>query len=298
MKSLLFFILTLLFSFNLYSQSEEQRIKLQVGGRVDTTNQEVKEILRLYENYLNSRPDSIYDNPYWNKEEKSLYEDFDFSRSSIFQGGVLPNKLFSIYPPFVMSVEPLDEKYQIRILFASSNYAPQYVGSRVWCIQKLNAFLEDDHWVLENLIVELSKKWNNKNFGLIDYYYPSKFTLNEADAHKSVNFCNGIISRFNPSFYEPFRFYITNSIDDMGLLDNFDFYFVGSTTGKSAAGKIISALGNAYYPHEFIHQLLPQNPDRSRVIDEGLAEFLGTKVEGKKYSELMNKLANDLEKNG
>ena len=67
-------------------QKTEVKTKMQISSRVDTTNIEVKEVLELYENYINSQPDSIYDNPYWNSEEKARFKDFDFSRINIFNG--------------------------------------------------------------------------------------------------------------------------------------------------------------------------------------------------------------------
>jgi hypothetical protein len=84
----------------------------------------------------------------------------------------------------------------------------------------------------------------------------------------------------------------------MGLLENFDYYFVGSTNGKARENMIISSQGNEYYPHEFIHQLIPKNPDRSLVIEEGLATYLGTKMNASEYeSAYLRKLAYDLKNN-
>jgi len=290
-------LISILLSFNLFSQKTENRISLLVSSRVDTSKNDVKDVLKLYENYINSRPDSIYNNPYWNKTEKELYDDFDFSRNSIFQGGIKPIQLFSAYSLFVMSVEPIGEKYQIRVLFSSKSVNVEYAGSKVWCIQKLNAIKEGDKWVLENLIVDLTKKWNNESFGVIDYVYPNSFGFNEKDALKSEKFCKNIIKRFNPTYSKQFKFYITNSIDEMGLLENFDYYFVGITTGKTDRYKILSAKGNEFYPHEFVHKLLPENSKRGSVIEEGLAEFLGSKIEDNNYYELIKKLAQDVEKN-
>ena len=297
MKILFTTLISILFTFSLFSQTNENRIKLLVSSRVDTSKKEIKEVLRLYENYLNSRPDSIYDNPYWNKIEKEKYKDFDFSRNSIFQGGIKPNQLFNAYPPFVMSVELVGKKYQIRILFASATTKPEYAGSKVWCIQKLNAIKEDNRWVLENLIVDITNNWNNRTFGFIDYIYPPNFDFNEKNAQKSENFCKDIIKRFNPAYNKQFKFYLTDNIDDMGLLENFDYYFVGITTGKARGNIIFSAKGNEFYPHEFIHILLPENLKRGYLIEEGLAEFLGSKIEIDGYNELMKKLAQDIENN-
>jgi hypothetical protein len=84
-------------------------------------------------------------------------------------------------------------------------------------------------------------------------------------------------------------------MDDMGLLENFDYYFVGITTGKAREGMILTAKGSEFFPHEFIHKLLPSNPKRNFVVEEGLAQFLGTKENKEEYESLMTKLAIDLE---
>lgn len=282
---------------NISAQGNSDPFNLLISSRVDTSLADVKSVIQLYENYYKSNPESIYDNPFWNKKEKDLYEDFDFSRVSIFQGGIDAKALFKYFTPFVMSVESIDEKYQIRVLFSSPTTDPQYAGSKVWCIQKLNAVKENNQWVLENLVVELSKKWSSKKVGFINYIFPQNHVFNDQNAALGKVFCNDIIQRFNPSYNGSFNYYITSSKDDMGLLENFDYYFVGVTTGKAREGMVLTAKGNEHYPHEFVHKLLPDNPNRGQLIEEGLAVFLGTKVNTYDYEYLMNKLAIDLKSN-
>lgn len=294
MKHHLLIISFLALNFSLFAQEKNDPIKLLISSRVDTSSNDVKSIIQLYENYYRSKPDSIYDNPHWNKKEKEIYKDFDFSRVSIFQGGFDANTLFQYFSPFVMSIEPIGEKYQIRVLFSSTTVDPKYAGSKVWCIQKLNAVKENQKWVLENLIVELSRNWEYKQFGCVKYIYPTSHNFNEHEAEKGREFCNKIIKRFNPSFKEGFEYYVTSSKDDMGLLENFDYYFAGITTGKAREKMILTAKGNEYYPHEFVHKLLPKNPNRSYLIEEGLAAFLGTKEDKTEYANLMSKLDQDL----
>ena len=294
MKLTLLLAFILAGSFLLNAQPDSEPLKLLVSSRVDTSNSDVRAVIGLYENYYNSSPDSIYDNPYWNTREKELYRDFDFSRASIFQGGMDAEKLFQYFSPFAMSVEPFGDKYQIRVLFSSPTTDPEYAGSKVWCIQKLNAIREGEKWVLENRIVELSQNWTSKKVGFIEYVFPPSHQFDRAEANRADQFCNEIIKRFNPNFDEPFKFYVTNSTDDMGLLENFDYYFVGITTGKAREGMILTANGNEFYPHELVHKLLPPNPNRGHVIEEALATFLGTIQNQVEYDALMKKLATDL----
>lgn len=274
--------------------SQSSTIEVFASSRVNLKDQEINEVFNLYKNYLNSSPDSIYNNPYWNETEKKQYHDFDFSRASIFQGGVSPEKIFSIYQPFVLSIEKQGKRYFIRTLVSSNTSDEKYVPSKVWCIQKLAAIKENNNWVLENLRPSITEKWNSYKAGLVQYHFSPKYQINVDETIKSKDFCTAIIERFNPGYNEPFDYYITDNVDDMGLLENFDFVFVGITTGKTGNGFILSAKANEYYPHEFVHKLLPKNINRSMLIDEGLAVFLGTKMDEHAYFNTMVKLATDL----
>jgi hypothetical protein len=143
-------------------------------------------------------------------------------------------------------------------------------------------------------MVELSKKWISKKVGLIEYIFPPSHDFQISQVNLSIQFCNNIIKRFNPTYNSLFKYYVTHSVDDMGLLENFDYYFTGITTGKTRKNMILSAKGKEYYPHEFVHQLLPHNKNRGYLIEEGLAVFLGTKMDSKEYESLLKKLACDL----
>jgi hypothetical protein len=68
MKRLIFLILISL-NVNSYSQT----IIPDISARVDTSKTTIKQVYNLYKNYLNSRPDSIYQNPNWNEKEAKQY---------------------------------------------------------------------------------------------------------------------------------------------------------------------------------------------------------------------------------
>lgn len=270
------------------------KLPIAVSNRVDTNDAEVRSVIKLYADYLNSAPEKIYDNPYWNKIEKEKYDDFDFSRTALFQG-LTANKLQSYYPPFILSVSQVNEKYKIRVLYSNNAVDERYIGSKVWAIHQLFAIKESGQWVLENSLPNITAKWKTVKTERIHFIYPQQHLYSPILADRANYFCNDIITRFNPKMSEePFRFYITNSADEMGRLENFDYYFSGFTTGKSKEGMVFTAKGNEFYPHEFVHQLLPKNQRRSSIIEEGLATYLGTRENKKAYEFLMSRLAEDL----
>lgn len=82
------FLVCLFFSFFQNAHGQEYKAKVRLGFWTDTVQHpELAPIAKLYVNYLESHPDSIYNNPYWNSVEKKKYKDFDISRNSLFQGG-------------------------------------------------------------------------------------------------------------------------------------------------------------------------------------------------------------------
>tara|TARA_R110002049_G_scaffold131864_4_gene290689 strand:- start:1668 stop:2807 length:1140 start_codon:yes stop_codon:yes gene_type:complete len=290
-KTTLLFGLLLLIGSGLIASS----LPLSVSNRVDTNNAEVRKIIHLYANYLNSNPESIYDNPYWNKKEKTTLKDFDLSREALFQ--IFNGKQLQLrFPPFVLSVDKISSKYKIRVLYSSNTTDIKYIGSKVWAIHQLYAIKENGRWVLENALPNITSKWLNLEKSRVNFVYPNNHQFSNLNADKANFFCEEILKRFNTNYSNPpFHFFITNSIDQMGQLENFDFYFAGVTSGKSKEGMIFTAKGNEYYPHEFVHQLLPKNSQRGHIIEEGLATYLGTRENIGEYTKLMSQLALDIQ---
>src|SRR6476661_11140960 len=96
---------------------QKTKINVVIHARVDTTQREKKEVAVLWINYLNSNPDSLYDNPYWNKTEKTKFKNFDHYVPYMYQ---IPSKqLLSYYKPTILSIEKEGEHYGIRTLFAA-----------------------------------------------------------------------------------------------------------------------------------------------------------------------------------
>jgi len=273
---------------------EKSQPSISISNRVDTNNTDIKLIIELYSNYLNSSPEIISDNPYWNSTEKAKYKDFDLSRASLFQS-FTGEEIQSYYPPFILSVDSVEEKFKIKVLYSSNTNDPKYIGSKVWAIHQLYAVKENEKWVLENSIQNVIANWSIEKTEHIHFIYPPSHHFSKERANQSNEFCHTILKKYNPTVLNyQFNYYITNDIDQMGQLENFDYYFVGITKGKSKENLVISANGNEFYPHEFIHQLLPANKQRSHIIEEGLATYLGTKENKEEYNLKMKQLGDDL----
>lgn len=274
---------------------ENPKIEVEIHGRVDTLKNEIREIARLWTNYLNSNPDKISDNPYWNEEEKAKYRDFDFSRSLLYQFPA--HQLLSEFKPKILSIEKEGEHYGIRTIYLADGLEGEYRKSNPWAIQKIYAVRENNQWRLRNALPIITENWNRKTIDKITFIHSPYYKFNEELALKAVKFCNQLRDEFMFPDWKPFNFYITRSGDEMGGLLNFDFFSAGYTTGIGfhEARILLSGINSEYYPHEFIHLILPKI-DRHGLIEEGFATWKGGQ-NGKTFEESAKLFAIELSKN-
>ena len=275
---------------------ENPKIQVEIHSRVDTTKNEIKEIATLWTNYLNSEPDKISDNLYWNEEEKSKYKDFDFSRSLLYQ--FPSNQLLRHFKPKILSIEKEGDHYGIRTMYSADGLEGEYRKSDPWAIQKIYAVRENNQWRLKNSLPIITNNWNRKTIGKITFIYSPFHKFNKELAVKANEFCTQVKNEFKFPDWEPFDFYITQSGDELGRLLNFDFFFAGYTTGIGLNEKriLLSGFGSEYYPHEFIHLIVPKF-ERHGLIEEGFATWKGGQ-DGKTFEESVRLFAKGLSKNG
>lgn len=266
-------IIYLLAFFCVQALAQKPVFDLTIHARVDTSKQETKEIVALWVNYLSSKPDSIYNNPYWNQEEKKKYRDVDFTRPYLYQ---FPSaQLLNYYKPTILSIEKEGEHYAIRTLFSADGLEGIYRQSNPWCITKLYAVKENNQWKLKNALPVLTQHWKRKTIGKITFIYPPEHPFNETLAKKANQFCDSITSAFQFSDWKPFDFYITKNSDELGKLLGFDFYFAGITTGIGMNDRriLLSGMDSEWYPHEFVHLVVPKS-DRHWMVEEGMATWV------------------------
>ncbi len=274
---------------------ENLEIQVEIHSRVDTTKHEIKEIATLWTNYLNSEPDKISDNPSWNEEEKSKYKDFDLSRRLLYQ--FPSHQLLREYQPKILSIEKEGAHYGIRTMYSADGLEGEYRKSNPWAIQKIYAVRENNQWRLKNSLPIITHNWNRMTIGKITFIYSPDHEFNQELAVKANEFCNQVKDQFQFPDWEPFDYYITQSGDELGRLLNFDFFAAGYTTGIGFNEKriLLSGFGSEYYPHEFIHLIVPQF-DRHGLIEEGFATWLGGAME-KTFEERSKILAQQLIQN-
>lgn len=276
MKRILFFLLVLV---PLKSISQGYSVDLHLSYWTDTTaNPEFIPIIKLYKNYLESNPDSVYDNQYWNTKEKAKYEDFDISRNSLFpsSGSLTAKQFFSFYNPHILKIESMDSVYRITAMMYNPEADSIYQPYNPVLIHRYYAILENDTWKLANAYTFDLEHWHQKTIEFITYFFEKEEYFKPNEVQKSIKFCDSISKRFNLSKPEKqIQYYITDGPHNVGKILGYDYYIYGWANGKVIQDKIISGNKSAYYPHEFVHILFPENKRRGLIVNEGLATWLG-----------------------
>jgi hypothetical protein len=300
MKQIPILIILFISAISIYGQSKKYTVEVNISSRVDTLyNQEKKDIYYLFKNYLEARPDSFYNNPFWTNKEKvgpdsSVISEF---YKGFYSLQLPPDKLFANWKPFILTIENLNEKkYRLRIALISDTLS----SDKILTILNINAIKENNKWVLENTFKDVVNSWQTRQFKYIKYVYPSDYQFNEKLAQKSVMFCDSIAKQLKINKIDSFTYFICDNPDKMGLLFGFEFYNQNYTTGMTSLStkRIFSAKRNEFYPHEFMHMVLNNSikDTMDYLLQEGLCCFLG-EFGTERYEDRFFYLADDYLKN-
>ncbi len=294
-------------------------IDLSITVRVDTTDADVRAVYDLVRNFLSTRPDSLYDNPYWNDSEKKKYADPFPARRMIFQS----SDIVRSFPPKVLSIEKEGDYYCIRTLFYRENLEEPYKSSNPWAIQRLYAKKVEikkkkgektDEETQDSSQVEekkkedikefrlfdplriLTKDWKRERIGPIEYYYPFNHYFDRRAGNAMAQFCRGMRNKYGVPNVEPIEFYICRSVDEMAQIVGLD-YFLGPTSGRTHApnAQVFTALGSEWYPHEVMHVYFRDYKPHF-ILMEGVATYEGGSM-NKSFDSMVVELAEYLNKN-
>jgi len=296
MKHIFYLTVLIVCVFAANGQTSKYSVEVNISSRVDTTyNSDKKEIYHLFKSYLEARPDSFYNNPYWTQNEKDPKDSSVISEFYVgfYSLNLKPAVLFANWKPFILTIEPIStNKYLLRVALISDTLS----ADKVLTILNINAVRENNKWLLENTFNDIVSSWKSQQFKHIKYVYPPTYNFNTNLAEKSVFFCDSIAKLLNIKKLDSFNYYISDHPDKMGLLFGYEFYNQNYTTGMTRLYKkqIFSAKGNEYYPHEFMHMLLINSfkDTMDYMLQEGLCCFLGEN-NTQTYEDRLIYLAND-----
>ena len=276
------------------------QVRLALTARVDTTQAPVRQVFGLLGHYLNSHLDSLYANPDWNATETAYYvgqhhERVDMAAHFVFMGESA-RQVFATFPPTVLSIEPVGEKYVARLLLAATQ-PPAWVLDSHWnppfLLRYYAARDATGTWKLENCWNTETASWQSFATPWVRFHYPPNLTFDPREARRASAFCDSVVALLHPPGAQPFDYYLMNSEEELGRLFNFD-YWLAYNTGftQKAFNRTFSSRGRAQHRHEFVHMLYPAV--KNYFLAEGLATYLGGVDGHTPYRATLRAVARDL----
>jgi hypothetical protein len=267
------------------------QIDVVVSRGVDTTNGSKKEVLDLWTDYLNSRPDVMWSDQDWDGAKSRLWRDFDLTAPFVYQAGA--DQFLQTYRPTVMAIEREGDLYSIRTLFYAEGLDSADADRNVWAIVRVYAGRESGEWKLRNALGVLTKDWNRPAIGKITFVSPPAHDFNTRLALRSVAFCDSLSGLFPFFSWDSFDFYITSSREDADRIIGLEFFHAGPARGRAmrADDILITGAGSEWYPEGLVRMVAKGNGIAPHeLVENGFAGWVGG-WDGRPYDRWMPEIA-------
>jgi len=276
------------------------QVAVGLTARVDTTQADTKAIYQLLAHYLNSRPDSLYANPYWQAAEADVQvrqrqERVDLAAPFLFFD-MSAKMTLATYQPTVLSIEPSGAKYVARVLLYAET-PPKWVKESHWnppfLLRYYAAQDAAGQWKLENAWSNMLASWSVYRTPWITFHFPPTFAFTPVKADRASAFCDSVVTVLHLAAAKPFDCYVMSSEEELGHLFNVD-YWLAYQTGftQKVYNRTLSGRGREQHLHEFVHMLY--HPVPNYFLAEGIATYLGGVDGYTPYQETLRQVAVDL----
>jgi hypothetical protein len=259
---------------SLRGYAQQVQIEVPISIRVDTTDPNVRAVYHLWKAYLNARPDSVYDNPYWSASEKSHYPNFDLAGKWMYRYSTGEVREWK---PELLSVEKNGEFYELRTVFISpGEFDRTDRQQNIWGMMRVFAGQEKGAWKLFNAMPFVTRNYIRKTLGRFTFIESPAHLFNEILAKRTSQFADSVAKLFALILPEHIEFFVGNNQDEL-------FDMIGVDCGLGGAegfadqrnAQVFSGNGSEWYPHELTHVLFRQFDHCHIMLSEGIATYLG-----------------------
>ncbi|WP_196893964.1 hypothetical protein [Aureivirga marina] len=281
MKNYLFYLTILFFQLSCAQQKEEvstkkSGLKFYIGAEVtNAKDSPEKEIIELWQNYLEAGKFRIDDSPYWSYENMKKPDEYLWAigvQNLSSRDYEVQCKIVGIFPAendyyaLKSAFSHVDENGEIHLDAIVSVYAKKF----------------GDIYLLINSAEYLKSVLEHHKVGSINYYVHPFHKFDRKQAEKMNEFNRFMVKEFNTEPIE-FDYFVANSARDIVDVWGYEYMvkmYIPEQTGGVASinNKMIYSGNNSeYYPHELVHlytyQIAPR--DYHFWIGEGIATFYG-----------------------
>jgi hypothetical protein len=249
--------------------------------RIDTTNSIHKEIVNNYSEYFTCDTTGKYKFKHWNQREIDNWT-YDISRQHILFNYIRGSEKY-----VELTLVSLDKiginKYLLKSMVTCKTCKPE---NRVFAIHNVVFIKENNNWVMENYINHYKRNWKHKPTKYFDYHFSDEYQINQSKIDSANIFIESVYHKMNfPIPEKKIEYIIANDFDEFSKLHGFDYFSFQFTTGTTAAyrGSITTMIG-PFHAHEIVHLAL-KGKKVNYILNEGFADYLGSKIQfPKRYS--------------
>jgi hypothetical protein len=259
-----------------------------VTARVDTSNADIRAILRTWRNYMIARYEGRDGGWLWNAEERQRWSAFSLFAPYIFN---VPD-FFGSRRATILSVEPDGDRYVVRTLVHERSIDGTTSRRDPWAIVRVCFEKENEQWWIRNAIDDLTEGWMKSHVRFITYHYPKSHPFDLARAMRAVSFCDSIVDQFPFLSRPPFDLYITTSPEEVDRLLGLEYYVLGNHRSVALTGRgiVITSSGSEWNPREMLRMLMGRELAPHPVVSDGFAGWVGG-WNGRPYREAMRPVA-------
>ena len=269
-------MLFMMLSMNVHAQQIKSNSLVEIDNQ---KNLDIVKINQLWNYYLLSSPDSLYDNPCWNRADKEKYKSYDLLRSEGYLGlyglakyGELKN--------LVLSIKPLDDKYyDIHSMYYWGQFK-EY--PYVLCTTHVLSFKDESgSFVLGNWLDFYSRNWKTVTKGNITFHYQT-YKRNNGKIKKAVQFFSFLREKFNVEI-DHLDVYISDGFRESQRLKGYGYDFgetavydtsdLGGTTDIDNNIIYSNSTQGEFYQHEMMRFVRTKYRTAHYLLTDGLSEY-------------------------
>lgn len=275
MKHIILFIVVLLGTY--LSGQAQNNINCSLSATIDTvTNADpnIRKVFDCWANYMQSSPDSLFDNPYWNETDKKRYTSYDLLKS---EGWLYPGLYaFKGIRNQVLSITNMGDQYVIRSMF----YWPSEVVYVMAITNTIARQEESGEFRLYNWLHKHTRSWNSRQIGEIEYHYYPTYPFNQYEAEKANKFVSFLKNYFDVKV-DKIIYYIAENCDEIMRLKGFDYVIGMGNSPMNLCGffdgfnTIIysNAKKGENYEHELSRLINKFYPEAHGLFINGLSDY-------------------------
>jgi hypothetical protein len=256
--------------------AQGNHVRVEVSSDVDTSDADIAQIIRLMENYLNSNPDSVYQNPYWVESEQRLYRPFDLVAHT---GGRSLYEELSQYRIIVFGISMIDEAYIAETAFF------RLQGSDPWQFNLTRVVLtgasqDEGRYKLCNALFINTLRWRREEVGSIKFVFPPDQLFDRAIAERMNRFVDSLTTLWQIQTL-PITYYFADDFNTVkmafGIKYQIPYDLQRPRMVIDSSNRFVYSEGLADWdPHELVRIYLSSLfPDANDYFREGYATFVG-----------------------